>query len=656
MDYPYSSSFSRIAAFAASTMVLTLSDHKPTRACFSYLSTVSCLLLFKQALAQSKINPDAHPWVLNYKSVGTFIRILVKEGLVPANTAQPVLMVCRPLSYTLKAFFDIIVGPWNAVSQLVDYPEQNLTFFPSLTQSSLFIQASACDTQDSACPLERTGMWTQSGAHSLSNWVNSTISQASTWDTLAEPLRLDGSAVQSADRIVLWSADRADGPYYLDGLAVTIASNYTVTYPEASISHTMDVGMLSLHTGSDTVNWTASNGSQVSYDPYLYKAYTMGDIPSISYGLHVGSVYPPVPGSLILGGYDRSRCISTPIVSSGNKFTLAEIDLEVTSGGWPFVKKQLASDSNLLLDGNTGSNSSLTVVPNPGVPYLYLPGNTCKLIASFLPVALDENLGLYVWNTTDPSFKRIMTSPSAIKFSFRTDPGLEDISVPFALLNLTLDYPLANTPKQYFPCSPYTPSDGSTYHLGRAFLQAAFLGETGQTQKVFLAQAPGPGAKDEVITKLASTDSTLTAMANPPTWNATWTDYLRALPDDSTSTTSSTPDGSKGLSGGAIAGIVIGAVGGIAIFVMAVFVITRRRRKSRKPQTVHWGGHGSAFQDKDDPSGEGPVSESASDPIYEVASDQGKRDKANGAAEMEVPGYIGELEGSYAYRRSQVLT
>lgn len=88
-------------------------------------------------------------------------------------------------------------------------------------------------------------MWTQSGAHSLSNWVNSTISQASTWDTLAEPLRLDGSAVQTTDRIVLWSADRADGPYYLDGLAVTIASNYTVTYPEASISHTMDVGMVS---------------------------------------------------------------------------------------------------------------------------------------------------------------------------------------------------------------------------------------------------------------------------------------------------------------------------------------------------------------------------------------------------------------------------
>jgi len=105
-------------------MVFTFSDHKSTRACFSYISTVSCLLLFKQALAQSKINPDAHPWVLNYKAVGTFIRILVKEDLVPANTAQPVLMVCRPLSCTLKTFFDIIVGPWNAVSQLVDYPEQ----------------------------------------------------------------------------------------------------------------------------------------------------------------------------------------------------------------------------------------------------------------------------------------------------------------------------------------------------------------------------------------------------------------------------------------------------------------------------------------------------------------------------------------------------
>lgn len=56
---------------------------------------------------------------------------------------------------------------------------------------------------------------------------------------------LEGSAVLTTDRIVLWSADRADGPYYLDGVAITIASNYTVTDPDPNTSYTLDVGRVS---------------------------------------------------------------------------------------------------------------------------------------------------------------------------------------------------------------------------------------------------------------------------------------------------------------------------------------------------------------------------------------------------------------------------
>ena len=65
-------------------------------------------------------------------------------------------------------------------------------------------------------------MWTQSAAHSLFDWVNTSIT-APDWDTAAEPLTLEGSGVLTTDRIVLWSADRAHGPYYLDGIAITIA-------------------------------------------------------------------------------------------------------------------------------------------------------------------------------------------------------------------------------------------------------------------------------------------------------------------------------------------------------------------------------------------------------------------------------------------------
>jgi hypothetical protein len=409
-----------------------------------------------------------------------------------------------------------------------------------------------------------------------------------------------------------------------------------------------------LWTGLDTFNWTTSNGSNVGYDRFLNRAYQTGNIPSVSYGLHVGSVWPPIPGSLILGGYDRSRCISPPIASD-HDFLLTELSLEVTSGGWTFLDSP-ELDSNHLLRSGITSNNSLTVTPNPGVPYMYLPESTCSTIASFLPVAFDQKIGYYIWNTTDPAFKNIMSSPSALKFSFSTASGIQNISVPFALLNLTLDYPLASTPTQYFPCAPYTPPDDSAYPLGRAFLQAVFLGQNGQTQKTFLAQAPGPGMRAEAVTTLASTDTGLTAMANPPYWNLTWTDYLKALPNDKAPSAADT-SGAGGLSGGAIAGIVVGVVGGLGLCAIAAFIWLRRHR-SNKRQTVHWGGHRNG-QEKGDFLGGAPatVSESASEPIHEMASGgPQKSDKPGLPAEMEVPVYVGELEASDVYRRSVVMS
>jgi hypothetical protein len=121
---------------------------------------------------------------------------------------------------------------------------QRVTFFPSLTRKTLFIQAGACSTQNSACEMQQAAMWTQSGAHSLFNWVNTSMT-APGWDPAAEPLGLEGSGILTTDRIVLWSADRADGPYYLDGIAVNIASDFTAAPSKSKTWYTMDVGLVS---------------------------------------------------------------------------------------------------------------------------------------------------------------------------------------------------------------------------------------------------------------------------------------------------------------------------------------------------------------------------------------------------------------------------
>lgn len=65
------------------------------------------------------------------------------------------------------------------------------------------------------------------------------------WDPAAEPLGLEGSGILTTDRIVLWSADRADGPYYLDGIAVNIASDFNAAPSKSKTWYTMDVGLVS---------------------------------------------------------------------------------------------------------------------------------------------------------------------------------------------------------------------------------------------------------------------------------------------------------------------------------------------------------------------------------------------------------------------------
>jgi hypothetical protein len=103
-------------------------------------------------------------------------------------------------------------------------------------------------------------------------------------------------------------------------------------------------------------------------------------------------------------------------------------------------------------------------------------------------------LGLYLWNSDDDSYRKIVTSPAYLSFLFRKDSTNNQnitIKVPFALLNLTLQAALVDEETPYFPCYP---SD-NIYSFGRAFLQAAFVSKdfgTGDGYGTwFLAQAPG---------------------------------------------------------------------------------------------------------------------------------------------------------------------
>ena len=178
---------------------------------------------------------------------------------------------------------------------------------------------------------------------------------------------------------------------------------------------------------------------------------------------------------------------------------------------------------------------------------------------------------------------RIVTSPAYLSFTFRmnrSDSQNMTINVPFKLLNLILEEPLTHTLIQYFPCRPLT--NGGSYTLGRAFLQAAFVGVNWQSDlngSWFLAQAPGPNTPSStaVATPIGFSDTSISSSSNQwiDSWKGSWTvldesssssnttaagsDATPSATNSSASSTSSSI-GTKGISHSAIAGIVLGYV------------------------------------------------------------------------------------------------
>lgn len=155
---------------------------------------------------------------------------------------------------------------------------------------------------------------------------------------------------------------------------------------------------------------------------------------------------------------------------------------------------------------------------------------TCAAIAKDLPVTLDTQLGLYIWNTADPQYEKILKSSAYLAFVFQKATGGNlTIKVSFQLLNLTLEAPIVIGTRQYFPCRPFHALDGSgDYFLGKAFLQAAFIGMNWQENQIwFLAQAPGPGVRGSNIRPIGPTDTAISADPNG-NFAETWADNWKA--------------------------------------------------------------------------------------------------------------------------------
>lgn len=317
-------------------------------------------------------------------------------------------------------------------------------------------------------------------------------------------------------------------------------------------------------------------------------------ITSNTFGLHMGSAWMNQSGSLILGGYEQNRALGNvgifDLVRGIPVATLVDVTLGVEMGGSPFNDLDVTKDrptslwqglgddaSGARLAKMYGSVSGSTLVTiDSTLPSIYLPLGNCEAIAKHIPVTWRDDIGYYTWNTTDPQYERIINSPSYLGFilSDRFAKNLT-VKIPFALLNLTLETPIVDTPTRYFPCQPSNSTVG-LWHLGRTFLQGAFLAITYEKNLFFVAQGPGPDLEQSVIQTIAvdhESIKTNPAASFVKTWQSKWT----VLPETNSE---------HGLSGGAIAGIVVGVLITVAVTAIIAFAYWKKRSTVAKSANV----------------------------------------------------------------------
>ncbi|KAI1384082.1 aspartic peptidase domain-containing protein [Hypoxylon trugodes] len=326
-------------------------------------------------------------------------------------------------------------------------------------------------------------------------------------------------------------------------------------------------------------------------------------ISSNSFGMHLGSSYPKMDGSLYLGGYDQNRLIGDVMTIGHTSFlapqvALEDISIQVVEGAspWGFTTR----DGLLRQANDTISPDGLLMYVDSCSPYFSLPKSTCDAITSYLPVTYNEKLGLYFWDTDSANYSKIVYSASSLVFTlqpFNIDNSTKSenitISVPFRHLNLTLEPPLVPTTQQYFPC--YTGTERSVYTLGRAFLQDAFLGANWDSDTEWLAQAPGPNVRDASIVEIGAGDISIGSSSMD--WKESWSGHWKALtPEEAAATTSISPPIPTNTAGSGIDKLPLPAKAGIGMgvgvfllllgFFTAWKIVQSRKQRNKVPTDI----------------------------------------------------------------------
>jgi hypothetical protein len=483
-------------------------------------------------------------------------------------------------------------GPWNTVRVAFGSPPQEFDALPAGQWNSWFLRKDICKNAlpSGTCFAQNAGTYDQ---NSSKTYVNTSQVYKAVYQDLFEPSEFTFGDYEAAlDLLSLPSGRAGIKDVQIQNHTSYIVENAYRILPNGT-QYSINLGTLSLG-GPDTFQNLFVDGHQLDGQLVSNDMKKQGITPSNSYGLHIGSPTVKLGGSLLFGGYDRFRVVGPTSAQEYAVDTLPiallDIGVGVATGSSPF---NFTSRTGLLGEGNSSFTgvTALKVDIEGRHPYLYLPQSTCDAISRFLPVRYSPDLGLYLWLTEDPNYKRIIFSPAYLSFTFRANNTVTQnitIKVPFRLLSLTLTEPLATVPTQYFPCTtPRVPS----YRLGRAFMQAAFVSVNWMENSKgvwILAQAPGPNLPESPdVTTIGAEDRALAA--SDTSWELSWQGVWAPIAaDDSPQDTKPRPNSTSDdvgtttpLPTALIVGSSVGALVLVCGTIVAIFYFMRRDRRRK---------------------------------------------------------------------------
>ncbi|KAK1248874.1 hypothetical protein MKX08_007094 [Trichoderma sp. CBMAI-0020] len=470
------------------------------------------------------------PWAMLMPSAAlasAFDLALVNKRATDTATVPSSLPT--PISVSPSQVFEGVDGPWSSFELRVGTPAQNLRILPgtSSTQTLVVLPEGCQIIKVNDCANSRGELFNTTASH--------------TWKEIGLfELGFENS---------LGFTDNGDFGYDTVGLGYLGSGGPVVNHSIiAGIAGTeFYLGVLALN--PRPTNFTTQNEPQQSFMELLKNS---SAIPSLSYSYNAGAPYRlnKALGSLILGGFDTSAYQDTN--SSYKFFSDQSRDLSI---GIQSISTNASADNTVL------QSDLISMFIDSSVAEIYLPLDACHAFEKAFGLTYNTTLEMYL--VSDSLHSKLTSENPAVTFEITTPitgGSSFNITFPYASFDLTANPPLLKSSSRYFPLK--RAANDTQYVLGRTFLQEAYL----------------------IVDYERGNFS-----VHPRVWNASAESNIVTIfpPGVKQSEPSPSPSHSSSISGGAIAGIVIGVCVIIAAAAAAVlrFMVLPRRKKAAAAQT-----------------------------------------------------------------------